>query len=161
MYVWVTCGKLLRILHIHLKLIFCFYFFINLYTEIHLTIGLKLATVGAWVAGTAFILKRYINDPKTLMQLFNTVILPSGVLVKCICEGSILCILDASDLHGLHTLWQNYESGLLKKSLEDLLLTEDLCTLAEGSEIIMDVVLDKRMYRDVCLELMINKVKGG
>ena len=81
--------------------------------------------------------------------------------MKCICEGSILCILDASDLHGLHTLWQNYESGLLKKSLEDLLLTEDLCTLAEGSEIIMDVVLDKRMYWDVCLELMINKVKGG
>ena len=95
------------------------------------------------------------------MQLFKTVVLPSGVLVKCICEGSILCILEASDLHGLHTLWQNYESGLLKKSLEDVLLTEDLCKLAEGSEIIMDVVLDKGMYRDVCLELMINKAKGG
>ena len=93
--------------------------------------------------------------------MFNTVVLPSGVLVKYICEGSILCILEASDLHGVHTLWQNYESGLLKKSLEDLLLTEDLCKLAKGGEIVMDVVLDKGMYWDVCLELMKNKAEGG
>lgn len=132
-----------------------------LYSDIHLKIVLKLATVGAWVAGTAFILKRYINDPETLVKLFNTVVLPSGVLVKCICEGSIVCILKANNLHGLHTLWKNYESGLLRKALEDILITEDLCKLAEDHEITLEVILDQGMYRDVCLELLMVMEKGG
>ena len=80
--------------------------------------------------------------------------------MKWICEGSILCVLQANDLQGLHTLWQNYKSGTLKKALEEVLITEDLRSLAKDHEIIMDVVLDEGMYRDVCLELMLNKEKG-
>lgn len=127
--------------------------------DIDLRVVLKLGATGAWFAGTAFILKRYINDPKTLILLFNTVVLPSGVLVKWICEGSILCVLQANDLQGLHTLWQNYKSGTLKKALQEVLITEDLRNLAKDHEILMDVVLDEGMYRDVCLELMLNKEK--
>ncbi|XP_068744239.1 uncharacterized protein [Montipora capricornis] len=127
--------------------------------HIGLKVVLKLASVGAWFAGTAFILKTYINDPETLVQLFHQVVLPSGVLLIHICEGSIICILQVIDLHGLHTLWQNFESGLLKKNLEYVFITEDLYKLAKGAEIIMDVFLEEKVYRDVCLELILNQEK--
>lgn len=127
--------------------------------HIGLKVVLKLASVGAWFAGTALILKTYINDPETLVQLFHQVVLPSGVLLKHICEGSIICILQIIDLHGLHTLWQNFESGLLKKNLEYVFITEDLYKLAKGAEIIMEVFLEEKVYRDVCLELILNQEK--
>ena len=104
------------------------------YTDIDLRVVLKLGATVAWFAGTAFIPKRDINDPKTLIRLFNTVVLPSGVLVKWICEDSILCVLQANDLQGLHTLWQNYKSGT------QVLITEDLRNLTKDQEIILDVV---------------------
>ena len=80
--------------------------------------------------------------------------------MKHICEGSIICILQIIDLHGLHTLWQNFESGLLKKNLEYVFITEDLYKLAKGAEIIMEVFLEEKVYRDVCLELILNQEKG-
>lgn len=133
-----------------------FYFF----SELELKVFLKLASKGAWFAGTAFILKRYINDPETLVKLFASVVLPSGIVVKYLCEGSVLCVLEASDLLSLHTLWKSYENGVLKKALEEVLITEDLKKLAEGQEIILDVDLDREMYHNACLDLIVIKEKG-
>lgn len=130
------------------------------YAEIYLRLAVELATKGAWVAGTAFILKRYINDPETLARLFASVVLPSGVIVKYLCEGSIICVLEANDLRGLKELRQNYESGKLQEKLEYILITEDLRSLSAGQDIILSVVLDENMFREVCLELMVTKGKG-
>ena len=129
-------------------------------SEIYLRIVLKLATTGAWGAGTFAILKRYINEPETLAWLFATVVLPSGVLVKYLCEGSVICVLEANDLQGLKDLWQRYESGKLQGALEEILITEELRKLSAGQEIILIVDLDKNMYHDVCLELMATKTTG-
>lgn len=128
--------------------------------EIYLRIALELATKGAWVAGTAFILKRYINEPETLVRLFTSVVLPSGILVKYLCEGSVICVLETNDMQGLKELWQKYESGKLQEALEEILITEELRELSAGQEIILTVELDENMYRDVCLELMMTKRKG-
>lgn len=127
--------------------------------ELYLKVFLKLASKGAWFAGTAFILKRYINDPETLVKLFASVVLPSGIVLKYLCEGSVLCVLEASDLQGLYTLWQNYEDGSLKKALEEILITEDLKKISEGQEIILDVDLDREMYQNACLDLISIKEK--
>ncbi|XP_020604805.1 uncharacterized protein LOC110043668 isoform X2 [Orbicella faveolata] len=127
--------------------------------EIYLRIALELATKGAWVAGTAFILKRYINEPETLVRLFTSVVLPSGILVKYLCEGSVICVLETNDMQGLKELWQKYESGKLQEALEEILITEELRELSAGQEIILTVELDENMYRDVCLELMMTKRK--
>lgn len=127
--------------------------------EIYLRLALELAAKGTWVAGTAFILKRYIKDPVTLAGLFASVVLPSGILIKYLYEGSIICVLEANNLHGLKELWQNYKSGKLQKALEEILITEELKMLAEGQDIILSVALDEIMYREVCLELMVVKEK--
>ena len=129
-------------------------------SEIYLRIVLKLATTGAWGAGTLAILKRYINEPETLALLFATVVLPSGILVKYLCEGSVICVLEANDLQGLKELWQRYESGKLQEALEEILITEELRKLSAGEEIKLTVDLDKNMYHDVCLELMMTKRTG-
>ena len=129
-------------------------------SEIYLRIVLKLATTGAWGAGTLAILKRYINEPETLALLFATVVLPSGILVKYLCEGSVICVLEANDLQGLKELWQRYESGKLQEALEEILITEELRKLSAGEEIKLTVDLDKNMYHDVCLELMTTKRTG-
>lgn len=132
----------------------------NFYAEIYLRVALELATKGVWVAGTAFILKRYINDPETLVRLFASVVVPSGILVKYLCEGSVICVLEANDLQAVKELWLRYESGILQKGLEEILITEELRNLAAGQEIIFKVNIDENMYRDVCLDLMVTKEKG-
>lgn len=63
-------------------------------------------------------------------------------------------------MQALHTLWQNYKTGMLQKALEEVLITDDLQKLSDGQEIILNVVLDEKMYRDVCLELMLNNKQG-
>lgn len=127
--------------------------------EISLHIVVKLASKGVWFAGTFYILKRYINDPVTLAGLFASVVLPSGVLIKYLCEGSIICVLEANYLPGLQELWQNYQSGKLLEALKDILITEELKALADGQEITMSVTLDENIYREACLELMVAKLK--
>ncbi|KAL9984602.1 hypothetical protein ACROYT_G006915 [Oculina patagonica] len=82
-----------------------------------------------------------------------------GILVKYLCEGSVICVLEANDLQGLKELWQRYESGKLREALEEILITEELRKLAVGQEIILNVDLDENMYRDVCLELMVTNRK--
>lgn len=94
------------------------------------------------------------------MKLFASIVLPSGIVLKYLCEGSVLCVVEASDLHGLYTLRQNYEDGSLKKALEEILITEDLKKLSEGQEIILDVDLDREIYQNACLELISIKEKG-
>ena len=132
----------------------------QIFAEIYLRIVLELATKGAWLAGTAFILRRYINEPGTLACLFASVVLPSGILVKYLCKGSVICVLEANDLQGLKELWQKYESGKLQEALEEILITEELRELSAGQEIILTAELDENMYREVCLELIITKRKG-
>ncbi|XP_068699863.1 uncharacterized protein [Montipora foliosa] len=114
------------------------------HSDIILKVVLKLAYGGAWVAGTDLILAKYIDDPERMIQLFHRVVLPTGVLLKYIFEGSIICILEVIDLHGLHSLRQNFESGLLKKNLESALITEDLYKLVKRDEIIMEVFLEEK-----------------
>lgn len=92
--------------------------------------------------------------------MFASVVLSSGVLVKYLCEGSVICVLEANDLQGLKELWQRYKSGKLQEALEEILITEELRGLSAGQEIILTVDLDENMYRDVCLELMMTKRKG-
>ena len=104
---------------------------------------LKLACGSVWVAGTALILTKYKDDPERMIQLFQQIALPAGVVLKYLFGGSITCILQVIDLHGLQALWQNFESGLLKKHLKNVLITEDLYKLAKGDEIIMEVFLER------------------
>ncbi|XP_068670407.1 uncharacterized protein [Montipora foliosa] len=129
-------------------------------SDIILKVTLRLARGGLWAAGVAFILTKYANDPETVIRLFNQFAFPAGVVLSLLIPGSLICILQVNDLYGLRTLWQNYKSGLLKKKLEYVLITEDLCKLARGDEIIMDVFLEERMYRDACLALNLNQAKG-
>ena len=96
----------------------------------------------------------------TLAGLFASVVLPSGVMIKYLCEGSIICVLEATHLPGLQELWLNYQSGKLLEALEEVLITEELKALADGQEITMSVTLDENIYREVCLELMVVKQKG-
>ena len=82
-----------------------------MFIEIHMKIVMELVTKGAWLAGTGFILKRYIEEPKTLAGLFATVVLPAGILVKYLCQGSIVCVLVVTELPALRSLWQDYKQG--------------------------------------------------
>ena len=121
---------------------------------------LELATKGAWIAGTGFILKQYIDEPTTLAALFASVVLPSGILVKYLCKGSVVCVLEAIELQGLRQLWENYNSGALKEALAKVLINKELEDKAEGEEIILKVEIDEWMYHEACLELIVAKVEG-
>ncbi|XP_068699876.1 uncharacterized protein [Montipora foliosa] len=138
------------------------------HSDIILKVVLKLVYGGAWIAGTALILTKYRDDPERMIQLFQQIVLPCGVLLKYMFEGSIICILQVIALDGLQTLWQNFKSGLLKKLLENALITEDLYKLANGNEIIMEVILEETRRAQLTItsaswpqsqELGLNKVQ--
>ena len=102
-----------------------------------------------------------MNNPTDLARLFGSVVLPSGILVKFLCRGSIVCVLEATELQGVQTLWADFKSGTLQHALEKVLVTEDLKALADGQKVILKVELDEEMYREVCLELILARQKGA
>lgn len=123
-------------------------------------ISLELVGKAAWLVGTGFILTKYINEPATLAGLFASVVLPSGILVKYLYKGSIVCVLEATELGGLTELWNRYNSGVLKNALEKVLIDEDLRNEAKGEEISLKVEIDEEMYYKTCWELITAKCEG-
>jgi hypothetical protein len=68
----------------------------------------KLATTGAWLAGSTYILYQYSDDPEALTTIVQEVVLPMGMLVIAFLRGSIRIVLWTKELNALEELWRRY-----------------------------------------------------
>ncbi|XP_031562899.1 uncharacterized protein LOC116298542 isoform X2 [Actinia tenebrosa] len=116
---------------------------------------LRLATTGAWLGGSAYLLNRYKDDPEALVTMVTGVVLPTGVMVRYVTSGSIKMMLWATDLYALNDLWKRYKTGQLREDLEKVLVTEELKEQAEGEQIEFSVEIDEQEYRYACMDLVI------
>jgi hypothetical protein len=77
------------------------------FSEIIVKCVFKLASyTGVWIAGSAFFLSQYIDDPVTLAKMVQEVFFPTGMEVVAIFEGSIKIMLWTKKLDALDEFWK-------------------------------------------------------
>lgn len=121
--------------------------------------ALKYSFGGAWAFGTAYILGKYNADPQQMINLFQKIALPAGVILMGMSTGCLKLALQAESLSSLKELWKRYTQGVLQNALSQALLTPDLLHFAEeGNDVELEVQIDERIYQEACLDLMVKSV---
>ncbi|KAJ7380450.1 hypothetical protein OS493_008908 [Desmophyllum pertusum] len=62
---------------------------------------LKYPLSGAWIAGAGYIIRKYIDDPQTMISIFEKAVLPSGTILLTMSEGCVKLSLQADSLSSL------------------------------------------------------------
>ncbi len=120
---------------------------------------LKYSLSGAWAFGTAYIIGKYNADPQQMINIFQKVALPAGVILMGMSTGCLKLSLRADSLSSLKELWKRYTQGVLQNDLRQALLTPDLLHFAEaGQNVELEVQIDERIYQEACLDLMVKTV---
>lgn len=120
---------------------------------------LKYALSGAWIAGTGYLIRKYIDDPQTMISIFQKAVLPSGAILLSMSEGCVKLSLQANSLSSLKELWKRYTEGVLQEDIRKVLLTPDVLQFAEaGQNVELEVQIDERIYKEACLDLMVRMV---
>ena len=124
--------------------------------------ALKYSFGGAWAFGTAYILGKYNADPEQMINIFQKIALPAGVILMGMSTGCLKLSLQADSLSSLKELWKRYTQGILQDALNEALLTPDLRQFAEeGKDVQLEVQIDEKIYREACLDLMVKSVIKG
>ena len=89
----------------------------------------------------------------------NTCVLPAGVKLIQIAEGSVILKVQTEDLSALDALWSLYTDGTLKESLKALLVTDEIRELGGGEQVEVIVTIDEREY-DKARNELISKAQG-
>ena len=126
--------------------------------DIKCTYGLVGA--GILTGATTYTLKHCQENP-ALVAAFNSCALPAGVKLIELSKGCVCFTVQAESLSALKELWERYENGSLRNSLEDLLVTDDIKKMAEEEDVELKVNIDQDSYRNACLDLLIVENEGG
>ena len=106
------------------------------------------------------VLDKSADDPK-FAEMLEKVVLPAGFALLNAKLGCICLTLQAENLSALKELWERHESGCLQKSLQELLVTDEIKRMAEGKEVELKVNVDQDSYRNAYLDLFIAEKEGG
>ena len=94
-----------------------------------------------------------------LVTAVNTCVLPAGVKLIHIAEGSVILKVQAEDISALDTLWSSYTDGTLRKSLQALFITDEMRELSDGEQLEVSVTIDQNEY-DKARKELINEAEG-
>ena len=89
-----------------------------------------------------------------LVTAVNTCVLPAGVKLIQIAEGSVILKVQAGSLSSLNTLWRLYTEGKLKESLQTLFVSDEMKELAGGEQVEVTVTIDQQEYEKTMEELI-------
>lgn len=89
-----------------------------------------------------------------LVTAVNTCVLPAGVKLIQIAEGSVILKVQAGSLSSLNTLWRLYTEGKLKESLQTLFVSDEMKELAGGEQVEVTVIIDQQEYEKTMEELI-------
>ena len=114
---------------------------------------------GGLVLTSAYQLLRRGCTYDQFVTAVNTCVLPAGVKLIQIAEGSVILKVQTEDLSALDTLWSLYTDGTLKESLKALLVTDEIRELGGGEQVEVIVTIDEREY-DKARNELISKEQG-
>ena len=109
---------------------------------------------GGMVIVSAFQLLRRGCTYDQLVTAVNTCVLPAGVKLIQIAEGSVILKVQAGSLSSLNTLWRLYTEGKLKESLQTLFVSDEMKELAGGEQVEVTVTIDQQEYEKTMEELI-------
>ena len=113
---------------------------------------------GAFIASAYQLLRRGCTYDQ-LVTAVNTCVLPAGVKLIHIAEGSVILKVQAEDISALDTLWSSYTDGTLRKSLQALFITDEMRELSDGEQLEVSVTIDQNEY-DKARKELINEAEG-
>ena len=119
----------------------------------------KVAAGGAFIASAYQLLRRGCTYDQ-LVTAVNTFVLPAGVKLIQIAEGSVNLKVQAASLAALDLLWTLYQNGTLKEPLEASFVTDEIKDLAGGEQVEVIVTIDEEEYDKARNELATAKVQG-
>ena len=117
-----------------------------------------MAAGGAFIA-SAYQLLRHGCTYDQLVTAVSTCVLPAGVQLIHIAEGSVILKVQAEDISALDTLWSSYTDGTLRTSLQALFITDEMRELADGEQLEVSVTIEQEEYEKARKEL-INEAEG-
>ena len=117
-----------------------------------------MAAGGAFIA-SAYQLLRHGCTYDQLVTAVSTCVLPAGVKLIHIAEGSVILKVQAEDISALDTLWSSYTDGTLRTSLQALFITDEMRELADGEQLEVSVTIEQEEYEKARKEL-INEAEG-
>lgn len=109
---------------------------------------------GSMVIVSAYQLLRRGCTYDQLVTAVNTCVLPAGVKLIQIAEGSVILKVQAGSLSSLNTLWRLYTEGKLKESLQTLFVSDEMKELAGGEQVEVTVTIDQQEYEKTMEELI-------
>ena len=118
----------------------------------------KVAAGGVFIASAYQLLRRGCTYDQ-LVTAVNTCVLPAGVKLIHIAEGSVILKVQAEDISALDTLWSSYTDGTLRKSLQALFITDEMRELSDGEQLEVSVTIDQNEY-DKARKELINEAEG-
>ena len=101
---------------------------------------------GGLVLTSAYQLLRRGCTYDQFVTAVNTCVLPAGVKLIQIAEGSVILKVQTEDLSALDTLWSLYTDGTLRESLKALLVTDEIRELGGGEQVEVIVTIDEREW---------------
>ena len=120
----------------------------------------KVAAGGVFIASAYQLLKRGCTYDQ-LVTAVNTCVLPAGVKLIQITEGSVILKVQAEDVFILDTLWSLYKDGTLKESLQAFFVNDKMREFAGEEQVEVIVTIDEEEYEKVRTELIkMNEAKG-
>ena len=108
---------------------------------------------GGIVIASAFELLRRGSTYEQLVTAINTCVLPAGVKLIQIAEGSVNLKVQAENRLALDNLWRMYKNGTLRARLEALFVTDEMKELAGGKGVEVIVSIDEQEYEKAQDEL--------
>ena len=108
---------------------------------------------GGILAFSAFTLLRRGSTYDQLVTAISTCILPAGIKLIQMAEGSVNLKVQAENRLALDSLWRMYKNGTLKARLEALFVTDEMRELAGGEGVEVIVTIDEREYENARDEL--------
>ena len=110
---------------------------------------------GIAITASAYQLLRNGSTYDQLVTAVNTCVLPAGVKLMQIAEGSVILKVQAENISALDSLWSLYTDGKLRKSLQVLLVTDKMREeLVCGEHVNVIVTIEEQEYEKARKELL-------
>ena len=119
----------------------------------------KVAAGGVFIASAYQLLRRGCTYDQ-LVTAVNNCVLPAGVKLIQIAEGSVNLKVQAASPAALDLLWTLYQNGTLKARLEALFVTDEIKDLAGGEQVEVIVTIDEEEYDKARNELATAELQG-
>ena len=114
---------------------------------------------GVAITASAYQLLRRGCTYDQLVTAIKTCVLPAGVNLIQIAEGSVILKVQAESILALDTLWRLYTDGTLKESLQTLFVTGELREIFGEEQVKVIATIEREEYDKARTEL-ISEGKG-